>query len=58
MNENEITVFTFYPEKKDYVTRAACANLLREIKSQLSNNKSISVIILNSECEYQFQLKH
>ena len=45
MKKDEIAVFTFDPEKKDYVIRSSLEKLLKEIKSNLSKNKNIVVTI-------------
>ncbi len=45
MKKDEIAVFTFDPEKKDYVIRASLEKLLKEIKSNLSKNKNIVVTV-------------
>lgn len=45
MKDKEISIYEFDPEKKDCVTRSACEKLMKEIKSQLSKNKKIKVII-------------
>ena len=45
MKDKEISTYEFDPEKKDYVIRSACEKLLKDIKSQLSKNKKIKVII-------------
>jgi len=45
MKKDEIAVYTFDPEKKDYVTRSLCEKLLKEIKSNLSKNKPITVVL-------------
>lgn len=45
MKKDEIAVYTFDPEKKDYVIRSACEKLLKEIKSNLSKNKKIIVTV-------------
>lgn len=45
MKKDEIAIYAFDPEKKDYVIRAACEKLLKEIRSNLSKNKTIIVTI-------------
>lgn len=45
MKNTEINTYEFDPEKKDYVIRAACEKLLKEIKANLSKNKKLKVII-------------
>ena len=45
MKDKEISTYLFDPEKKDYVIRSACEKLLKEIKSNLSKNKKIKVVV-------------
>ena len=45
MKDKEISTYEFDPEKKDYVIRSHCEKLLKEIKSLLSKNKKIKVIL-------------
>ena len=45
MKTPEINTYEFDPDKKDYIIRAACEKLLKEIKSNLSKNKKVKVII-------------
>lgn len=45
MKSAEINTYEFDPEKKDYVIRSLCEKLLKEIKSNLSKNKKIKVIV-------------
>jgi hypothetical protein len=45
MKNTEINTYEFDPEKKDYAVRALSEKLLKEIKSNLSKNKKIKVII-------------
>lgn len=45
MKKDEIAVYKFDPEKKEYVTRSLCEKLLKDIKSNLSKNKLITVVL-------------
>jgi TolB-like protein len=45
MKKDEIAVFSFDPEKKDYITRSMLDKLLREIKTNLSKNIPITVVL-------------
>jgi hypothetical protein len=45
MKDKEISTYEFDPEKKDYATRSMCEKLLKDIKSNLSKNKKIKVIL-------------
>jgi hypothetical protein len=49
MKKDEIAIFIFDPEKKDNITRYALEKMLKEIKSQLSKNKIISVVIAEAD---------
>ena len=45
MKKDEIAVYSFDPEKKEYVTRSLCEKLLKEIKANLAKNKPITVAL-------------
>jgi hypothetical protein len=45
MKKDEIAVYSFDPEKKEYVTRSLCEKLLKEIKSNLARNRPITVVL-------------
>ena len=45
MKKPEISTYEFDPDKKDYVIRSACEKLLKDIKSNLSKNKKVKVVI-------------
>lgn len=49
MKKDEIAIFLFDPEKKDYLTRAACQKLLKEIMSNIQKNKPITVIVKETD---------
>jgi hypothetical protein len=46
MKDKEISTYEFDPEKKDYVIRSSCEKLLKDIKSNLSKNKKLKVIVI------------
>ena len=52
MKDKEIAVYEFDPEKKDYVIRSHCEKLLKDIKSNLSKNKKIKVILTEDVWRY------
>jgi hypothetical protein len=45
MKKGEIAVYTFDPEKKEYITRSMLEKLLKEIKTNLSKNIPITVVL-------------
>jgi GTP1/Obg family GTP-binding protein len=47
--KDEIAVFLFDPEKKEYYTTTQARKLLNEIKSQLNKKKYITVIISETD---------
>jgi GTP1/Obg family GTP-binding protein len=47
--KEEIAVFLFDPEKKDYYTATQVRKLMTEIKSQLTKKKYIKVIISEND---------
>lgn len=48
MKKEEINIYEFDPEKKDYVTRSACEKLLKEIKASMIRHGKIKVTIEKS----------
>jgi hypothetical protein len=49
--KEEIAVFLFDPEKKDYYTTTQVKKLMTEIKTQLNKKKYITVIITETEID-------
>ncbi len=41
----ELSIFTFDPDKKDYITRSSLEKLMKEIKIHLSKGRKIVLVI-------------
>jgi hypothetical protein len=48
-SKNEIAIYLFDPEKKDYYTATQMRKLMTEVKSQLNKRKHITVIVVETD---------